>query len=96
MSDVEYFCEKFTGVLKFKENMFESLYEEFLDYRTLQQAEFPDSVFEEALVKEDEGNTEYHMNVIWCYIQLLKNPAASKQRFKLLFHVAHLVLIIPH
>ena len=40
--------------VKLEENLFESLYEEFLDYKTLQQAEFPDIMFEE--VEDHEGN----------------------------------------
>ena len=36
------------------------------------------------------------MDVIWYHIQLLKNPSASNQCFKLLFRVARLMLIIPH
>ena len=49
-------------MLKFEENMFASLHEEFLDHRTLQQAAFPDSMFEEALEEEgNEGNKDYRM-----------------------------------
>ena len=69
-TNVEYFCEKFDNVLKFDENIFECLYQEFLEYRTLKHKELPDPVFEEALILEDsQGNErEYRMDVIWYHI----------------------------
>ena len=95
-SDIEYFCVKFNCVLKFEESMFESLYEEFLDFKTLQNEELPEVAFEEALIGEDTDNLNYRMDVIWYYIKQLRNPIASNVRFKLLFQVASLVLVLPH
>ena len=63
-ADVEYFCVKFSGVLKFEESMFDSLYEEFLDFRTLHEDEIPGRAFEEALVREYSDSKEYRMDVI--------------------------------
>ena len=95
-SDVEYFCEKFNDILNFDEHTYELLHEEFLDYRTLLESDLPKCAFEEALIRENSEGKEYRMDIIWYYIQQLKNPAASNSRFKNLFQVARLVLLMPN
>ena len=64
--------------------------------RTLQESELPNCAVEEALVRESIEGKEYRMDVIWYYIQQLKNLVASNYRFKTLFQVTRLLLIIPH
>ena len=75
----------------------EALYQEFLDFKTMRADEIPPHAFDEAfLFESDDRHREYHLDIVWYYTRQLKNPAASNIRFKLLFEVAKLVLIVPH
>ena len=93
-SNVEHFCEKFNTILKFDERSFESLYEEFLDYKSLRDKDLPASALEEAFLpeKSTSEHQEYRMDIIWYHLRQLKNPVAANMRFKFLFDVARLVV----
>ena len=96
-SNVEIFCEKFNATLKFDERSYDSLHEEFLDYKSFHVEELPASALEEAFLQEKSNSEhqEYRMNII-CHLRQLKSPVASNLRFRLLFEVAHLVLLLPN
>lgn len=55
-SDVEHFCELFQPILRFDEQVFECLHDEFLDYRTLRSEELHASALEEAILVETSSS----------------------------------------
>ena len=71
--------------------------EEFLHYQTMNDSDIPTKIWEEALVKEDKDkdSRKYRMDVIWAYLNTLKN-IDGKFIFERLAKVALLVLTIPH
>ena len=73
------------------------LEEEFLQYQTMNDSDIPTKIWEEALVKEDKDkdSRKYRMDVIWAYLNTLKN-IDGKLIFEWLAKVALLVLTIPH
>ena len=74
------------------------LEEEFLQYQTMCDSDIPIKIWEEALVKEekdDDNNSKYRMDVIWGYLNSVKN-VDRKLTFERLAKVALLVLTIPH
>lgn len=97
-SNIEYFCGKFNAVLRFDEHSYECLHEEFLDYKSLRVEELPASALQEAFLSEksNDDHREYRMDIIWYHLRQLKTPVASNLRFKLLFEVARLALVLPN
>ena len=74
------------------------LEEEFLQYQTMCDSDIPMKIWEEALVKEDkddDNNSKYRMDVIWGYLNSVKN-IDGKLTFERLAKVSLLVLTIPH
>ena len=97
VNSVEYFCHKYSNVLKFQNSDMNKLQDQFLDYQLLKKQDIPKSTWEEALVYEDRehGIKHYRMDSIWGYIGSLKT-ADHSLKFGLLSAVAKLVLTIPH
>ena len=97
-SDVEHFCGKFNATLKFSEHSYECLHEEFLDYKSFREEELPAKALQEAFLpeKSNSDHQEYRMDTIWYHLRQLKTPVASNLRFRLLFDVARLVLLLPN
>ena len=60
--------------------------------------ELPASALEEAFLpeKSNSEHQEYRMDIIWYHLRQLKSPVASNLRFRLLFEVARLVLLLPN
>jgi len=71
--------------------------EEFLQYQTMNDSDIPMQIWEQALVKEDkdEDIRKYRMDVIWAFLNTLKD-VNGKLIFERLAKVALLVLTIPH
>ena len=66
----------------------------YIDYKSVVDKELNlDKAF---LCSYDDGTNEYCMDVIWYMLQNLKSPIWNNYRFRLLFKVARIVLIIPH
>ena len=98
-SAVEFFCSKYSKLLKLTPAQMDTLQEEFTDYQLLSKSDIPESVWKESLMFEEEmeGATKGHhrMDMIWAYLTQMKNTDSSL-RFKLLSQIARLVLVIPH
>lgn len=66
-------------MLKFSDSEKERLYEEFIDFKTLEDEEI--DLTEAVLATYDDGSIEYRMDVIWYLLQQLKSPVGSCYRF---------------
>ena len=94
-SSVEYFCARYLHILNFTPSDLDRLQEEFLDYQILSKRDIPSAIWEEATVHEDDSVAHYRMDIIWGFIQTIRNNDGSK-RFEKLFKVANIILTIPH
>ena len=96
---VEFFCSKYSNLLKHTPAQMDRLQEEFLDYQLLEKSDIPTGVWEEAIVYEEgegeEKKQHHRMDTVWGYLSLAKKSDSSF-RFPLLGKVAKLILIIPH
>ncbi len=96
---VEFFCVRYSHLLHLSPRQMDRLQEEFTDYQLLDKHEIPETVWNEALVFEEETEDtrkEHHrMDTIWAYLSGMKSLDSSL-RFKLLSKLARLVLVIPH
>ena len=92
-SDCEFFALKF-AVLGFHEEKLELLYEQFHEYKTINDAKLPDEAYEEGA--SDGNKKETRADVIWYYLQKMRSPVGPNYRSKLLLEVARIVLTIPH
>ena len=97
-SDCEFVALRFTNVLGLDEEKLELLYEQFYDYKTINDAKLPKETYEEALLlgTSDGHNKEYRLDVIWYYLRKMRSPVGPNYRFKLLLEVSRIVLTIPH
>ena len=101
-SSVEFFCEKYSALLKFSPTILDLLHEEFIEYQLLDKSIITEHQWNEAIVsvscaddETPEKNVYYRMDTIWGFISELKKVDSSP-RFKYLSMVAKLVLCIPH
>lgn len=94
---VDFFCNKYSEVLSFKESDQDKLEQEFLEYQLLNEQDIPQLIWNEALVYEDDerGVKHYRMDTIWGYLGNIK-AADHSAKFALISKVAKLVLVIPH
>ena len=94
----EFFALKFANVLGLDEEILELLYEQFHEYRKINDAELPDEAYEEAFFSgtSDGHKKEYSVDMMRYYLQKMRSPVGSNYRFKLLFEFARFVLTIPH
>ena len=99
---MEFFCEKYSALLKFTPTIMDSLHEEFIKYQLLDKSILTEHQWNEAIVsvsgaddETPEKNVYYRMDTIWGFISELKRVDSSP-RFKYLSMVAKLVLCIPH
>ena len=96
-SHVEYFVQKYEGILQYDTQEMDKLYEEFVDYKTLTDSEMPAAAWEDAVIREyEDGTSEYRIDTLWYYIQSLRSLAGNNKRFDLFFNVARLIMITPH
>ena len=73
----------------------DQLRDEFLQYQLMQDTDIPDSVWQSALVAEDEQTRHYRMDVIWAHMKTMRDPDGALL-FEMLATVAILVLTLPH
>ena len=73
----------------------DQLRDEFLQYQLMQDTDIPDSVWQSALVAEDEQTRHYRMDVIWAHTKTMRDPDGALL-FERLATVAILVLTLPH
>ena len=95
---VEFFCERYSGLLNFSPPQMNQLQEEFVAFQLLEEYDIPQVIWNEAIVYDEggkEGTKHYRMDSIWGHIATIKNVNGSC-RFELLSKVAKLVLVIPH
>ena len=69
--------------------------EEFIQYQLLDDADIPRSVWENARVQDDDDDSHYRMDVIWCYLSTIKG-SDGRPSFSRLYTIAKLVLVLPH
>ena len=67
--------------------LIDDLEEEFMIYQAMSRNEIPDTVWEEAKIKEENNKTYYRMDMIWAHL---------KGTLTLLSAVALAVLTVPH
>ena len=94
-SSVEYFCARYSHILKFTPSDLDRLQEQFLDYQILSKRDIPSTIWEEATVYEDDSVSHHRMDMIWSFIHTICNNDGSK-RFEKLFKVVNIILTIPH
>ena len=74
----------------------DSLAEQFTEYQLLEDSDIPEEVWRKATAYVDgDDKFYYRMDVIWHYLSTMQNPDSS-YRFRHLFLVAKLILVIPH
>ena len=75
-SDGDFVALRFTNVLGLDEEKLELLYEQFYEYKTINDAKLPKEAYEEALLlgTSDGHNKEYRLDVIWYYLQKMRSP----------------------
>ena len=79
----------------------DELYEEFVDYQTIDDDSIGKQAWEEAKVVEgkDEDDDEvvhHRIDILSWHLAHLKVPETSQNRFKHLPRVAEVILVIPH
>ena len=79
-SHVQYFVEKYKGVLQYDDYEMDKLFEEFIDFKSLSDSELPSGAWE-----VDDGSKEYRIHTLWYHTQQLKSLAGNNQRVELLF-----------
>ena len=72
-----------------------ALEDEFLQYQLLEQFHIPDTVWQAALVRDDENTQHHRMDIVWAHISQMKNADGSLM-FERLSKVAILILTLPH
>lgn len=74
-----------------------ALEDEFLQYQLLEKSHIPDTVWQAALVVDDDStNTQhYRMDIIWAHISQMRNADGSLM-FEKPSKVALLILTLPH
>ena len=81
-------------MLSFSEREYEHLFEEFIDFQTISEADICHDV---AIIEEHEdGTKEYRIDVIWYELQNLKSPIGSNYRCGKLFKGANIIILTPH
>lgn len=69
---VEFYCSKYSALLKFSAAQMDRLQEEFIDYKFLEKSDLPAAVWEEAIVYEEgegeEKKQHHRMDIVWGYI----------------------------
>ena len=91
---VNYFLTKYCDLLNMNERKYDHLYEEFQDFKLLNDDEL--DLSDAILTTYDDGSIEYRMDTIWYILQEIKSPVGNNYRFRTLFEIAKLVLITPH
>ena len=61
----------------------------------MESNEVPESVWEAALVKDDDGVQYHRMDTIWAHLTSMYSPDGMP-RFSKLGNIAKLVLVLPH
>ncbi len=81
----------------------DALFDEFSDYQTFTDNNIGKAAWEEAKVIESESDEDgspsvyhYRVDVLWWHIANLKLSGTNTPRFKYLFRVAEVVVILPH
>ena len=76
---VEFFCEKYSGLLAFTPANMDQLQEEFVAYQLLGESDIPQTIWKEALIYDDEstGVRHYRMDTVWGYLSSAKNNDGS-------------------
>ena len=97
--NVEFFLEKFPSFFVGIDT--DTVFEEFVDYQTLWDEDIDQEAWKEAKVidKTNGGDDEvfhYRADVLWWYTANMKVPGSQLKRFKNLFLVAEIILVLPH
>ena len=99
---MSYFVEQFAELLPYNNvKDQELLFDQFTTFQTMQDTIIPVHVWNDAKVYEKEAEdgeiTEYHrMDILWAYLDTLKDSITGQLQFSLLSKIAKLVLTLPH
>lgn len=94
--DVEFFVTRYPTLLSLSAPELEMMQEEFIEYQLLEHSNIPDSVWEEAKLKDDSDQASaFRMDVIWGYLSSLKLTNGTL-KFGRISKVAKIVLVLPH
>lgn len=77
---VEFFCERYSGLLNFSPVEMNQLQEEFVAFQFLVQSDIPQVIWNEATVYDEggkEGEKHFRMDSIWGHIATIKNVDGS-------------------
>ena len=88
-NDVSYFCTRYASVLNLSAAESDILYQQILDYRTLENIDISEAQLE-------EHKKEFSMDTIWITLLNMKSLLGGESHFGLLFRVACIVLITHH
>lgn len=92
------FHYRYPGLLPYAATwQLDQLRDEFVQYQMMEDADIPDTVWQSALVAEDEQTDTryYRMDVIWAHMKTMRDPDGALM-FERLATVALLVLTLPH
>ena len=102
-TDVEYFANRYSAILKFTPKELDALFDEFADYQLLESADISGDIWKAARAhyQVEEGDEERkeafpRIDVIWAFLTKMKSADGCRQRFANLARIAQLVLVLPH
>ena len=97
--DVEYFMERYNGILHFTTSDSDQVFDEFVSYQLLAHDDVPEDVWDSAneMVENDSGKQPFvRMDVIWAFLSTMKTGDGCSNKFLFLSKIAKLVLTLPH
>ena len=98
--NVDFFLTKYQTVSSVSNIKVDDLYEEFCDYQTLRDNEISEAAWSEAKIVdgEEEGNETFHyrIDILWWYLSEITVPGTSMKRFKNLFKLAEIIIVLSH
>lgn len=94
--DVEYFIERYHGLLRLSVSDSDQIFDEFVSYQLLRKEDIPKDVWDSAVEESESRQSFVRMDVIWAVLSAMKTGDGCDHRFALLSRIAKLVLILPH
>jgi len=101
-TELAYFIERFPELFPYSNPKDQELLcTQLTEFQTMQDALIPAYVWDEAKVHEKQDSSdeviEYHrMDILWSYLENVKDTITGQPCFSLLTNVAKLVLTLPH
>lgn len=94
--DVLFFIKRYQHLLPYQTAQHANkVQKEFTEYQLLDKSDIPHDIWDQSLVKDDDGGSFHRMDIIWGYLSSVR-LAGGSPKFGALREVAKLVLVIPH